>query len=127
MLCCCQVTTLFSSQNFLFCFFFAEVSMNTLLPFLCLHFFDASPVDSEFALSEECASTCICKSSRLTVNGKNQDKNALRRSLPCSSRLLVHGSPWPACHDLSASVSRMHACHFVLSLDLIMFSIFQRN
>ena len=31
---------------------------------------------------------------------------------PRSSRLLVHGSLWPACYDLSASVSRTHC--FVL-------------
>ena len=45
-------------------------------------------------------------------------------ALPCSSRLLVHDSPWPVCHDLSASVSRMHACHFELLADLITVPIF---
>ena len=54
----------------------------------------------------------------------NQSQECLALDLPCSSRLLVHGSPWPACHDLSASVSRMHACHVELSLDLMMFPIF---
>ena len=32
-----------------------------------------------------------------------------------------------ACHDLSASISRMHTCHFELLLDLIMVPIFWSN
>ena len=44
-------------------------------------------------------------------------RECLAMDPPCSSRLnifrmLVHGFPWPACPDLSESVSRMHACHF---------------
>ena len=32
---------------------------------------------------------------------------------------------WPACHDLSVSVSRMHTCHFELLPDLIMSQFFE--
>ena len=35
--------------------------------------------------------------------------------------------PWPACQDPSASVSRMHACHFKSWLDLIIVPIFWNN
>ena len=38
--------------------------------------------------------------------------------------MLVHDFPWPACQDLSASVSRMHACHFESWPDLIIVPIF---
>ena len=60
----------------------------------------------------------------------NQDCLAL--DLPCSSHLKRNfaGSRFPVaclCQDLSTSVSRMHACHFESSLDLIMFQIFWNN
>ena len=50
-------------------------------------------------------------------------QECLALDLPCSSRLRTHGSPWPACHDLSAPVSRMHTCHFRSALDLTMVPI----
>ena len=54
-------------------------------------------------------------------------QECLALDLPCSSRLLVHGSSWHACQDLSASLSRMHARHFESSLDLIMLTIFLKQ
>ena len=71
----------------------------------------------------------MCEHMRLQIlwincEGLQPNVNALRWIFLVHPRLLVHGSPWPACHDLSASVSRMHACHFELLLDLIMFPIF---
>ena len=58
----------------------------------------------------------------------NRERLAL--APPCTFRLkffrmLVHG--FPACQDLSASVSRMHACHFGSWLDLIIVPIFWNN
>ena len=83
--------------------------------------------ESEFSLSEECASTCASRSSRLTVKGCNQT------GMPCIGSSSCVSSSWftvprgSACHDLSASVSRMHACHFESLLDLIVCPIFWNN
>ena len=72
----------------------------------------------------------MCEHIRLQVllincEGLIPNKNALRWIF------LVHlvccGSSWLARHDLSASVSRVHDCHFESWLDLIMFSIFWNN
>ena len=99
---------------------FAEVSMNTVLPFLVPPLLKHH-LPNLSSLWEECASTCASRSSRLTVKGCNQT------GMPCvGSSLFISfaGSRWFADHDLSSSVSRMHACHFELLLDLIMFPIF---
>ena len=85
VLCCCQVTILFCAQKRSL-LVFAEESMNTMLPFLCLHFwsndndndtlrwvphpsneglalqalhFWSVPSESEFTLSQECASKSL--------------------------------------------------------------------
>ena len=116
----------FSARRIDLFWFFAEVSMNTMLPFFCVSTFEVSPSESEFSLSEECASTCAFRSSGSLWRAVTKQE-CLALDLPCSSRLLVRGSPWPAGHDLSASVSRMHACHFESALDLTMFPIFWNN
>ena len=41
--------------------------------------------------------------------------------------LLNHGFPRPACQDVSASASRMLACHFESSLDLMIFPAHRMN
>ena len=70
-------------------------------------------------------------SSRLNVKGCNQSRiSCVWSSLYISSeknRKLVHGFTWPACQDLSASVSRMHACHSESWLNLIIVTIFWNN
>ena len=110
VLCCCQVTILFCSLNRSL-LVFAKVSMNTVLQFF-VSTFEASPSESEFVLSEESASTAPPgPTDELWRAVTKQEGLAL--DLPCSSRLLVHGSPWPACHDLSASFSP--ACMLVTS------------
>ena len=55
MFCFYQVTKLSRSQSRSL-LVFAEVSMNTMLPFY-VSTFEASPSESEFSLAEECAST----------------------------------------------------------------------
>ena len=57
------------------------------------------------------------------------NRECLALDPPCSSRLLcvpVHGFPKLAGQDLSASVSRTHACHFESSLDLLMLRFHQK-
>ena len=95
--------------------------MNTMLPFLSPLLKHHLPNLS--SLFQRNVRAHLSRSSRLTVKGCNQQE-CFALDLLCSSRLLVHGSPWPACRDLSASVSRMHVCHFELVLDLIMVPIF---
>ena len=106
-------------------------SLRKLVRILCFRFciptFETSPSESEISLSEGCASTCISRSSRLTVKDCDQS------GMPCVGSslyiccMLVHGFPWPACQDLSASVSRMHACHFKSWRDLIIVIILCNN
>ena len=116
VLCCCQVTTLFWSQNRSL-LVFADVSMNAVLPKMCLQFWSSHLSESEFALSEERASTCASRSSRLTVKGCNQT------GMPCvgsSSFNSLAGSRFPvACLSWSDSIGFPHAC---LSLRVVTFS-----
>ena len=100
----------------------AEVSMNTVLQFWCLHSW--SITFRNWVLS----SRGMCEHLRLLVlyincEGLKPNKNAFRWIF-LVHLVCFHGSPWPACHDLSASDLRMHACHFELPLDLLMFPIF---
>ena len=85
VLCCFHFTNLFCPQNRSLMVFggnkhehFSSVFVPT---------FDASPSESEFALSEECASTCASKSSRLLWRAVTKQE-CLALALPCSSRLL---------------------------------------
>ena len=82
------------------------------VPILCCRFcvstFVASPSESEFSLSEECASTCASRSSRLTVKGCNQTR------MPCvGSSLFISfaGSRFTVvCLSWSVSIGFPHAC-----------------
>ena len=142
VLCCCQVTTIFCSwnrsliassarnprnlgfQGYVAISDFGEVSINTVLPFLCHHFWSITFriwVRSFRGMCEHMSPGSLDLLWRAFTS-----QECLALDLACSSRLLVHGSPWPACHDLSASLSRMHSCHFVLLLDLIMSTFSER-
>ena len=79
---------------------------------LCFSFdvstLEASPSESEFSLSEECASTCASKSSRLTVKGWNQTRMPFVGS---SLFISFAGSRFSvACFSWSVSVGFPHAC-----------------
>ena len=73
----------------------------------------------------------VSRSSRLTVKGCNQSGiSCVGFSLYISSEkncMLVHGFPWHACQDLSASASRMHACHVESWLDHPSISMLKTN
>ena len=99
-----------------------EMSIITVRPFSCPHFWRisfwsffqrnmrTSPVDFLWraVINRECFALDLSRSSRLVY-------------------LVNHGFPRHACQDLSASISRMHACHFESSLDLRMYPIFWTN
>ena len=103
VLCCCQVTILFWSQNGSL-LVFAEAW--TLCFRFCVSTFETSPSESEFSLSEECASTCVSRSSRLTVKGCNQTRT------PCvgSSLFISFARFTVACLSWSVSIGFPHAC-----------------
>ena len=70
----------------------------------CVSTFEASPSESEFSLSEECASTSVSRSSRFTAMGCNQTR------MPCvGSSLFVSSaaSRFPACMLVTSS------CHWI--------------
>ena len=76
-----SLTASFGSQAYVAISVFGEVSFNTVLPFF-LSTFEASPSESEISLSEECASTCVSRSSRLSVKGCNES------GMPCVGTFL---------------------------------------
>ena len=64
-----QVTILLFTEWISF-WFLRKVSKNTVR--FCVSTFEGTPSGSEFSLSEECASTCVCRTSRLSVKGCNK-------------------------------------------------------
>ena len=105
--------------------------MNTVLPFLYSHFWSITfrIWDLSFRGMREHIHLQVLE---INCEGLWPIKNALRWILLVhlvwkKNRMLVHGFPWPACEDLSASVSRMHACHFESWLHLRIVPIFWNN
>ena len=116
-----QVTIHFCSQRWSLSVS-AEVSMNTVLPFfvspLLKHYFPN--LSSLFQKNVRGHAPPDPLELLWRVVTKQE---CFSFDLLCSFSLLVHGSPWPARHDLSASVSRVRACHFKVLLDLIVFPV----
>ena len=97
---------------------------NNASVFWCLHVW-SSTFPNLSSLFQRNVRAHVSKSSRLIVKGCNQTgMPCVGSSLSMSSFLCAEPTVCPGlpCQDLSASVSRMHACHFELSLDLTMFS-----
>ena len=108
MLCSAVVKSPYFSDRRIDLFRFLWKYAWTLCFRYCVSTFEASPSESEIALSEECASTCASRSSRLTVKGCYQHRNALRWIF------LVHLVCWftvsVACLSWSVSIGFPHAC-----------------
>ena len=71
VLCCYQVTIPFLLAEQI-SFGFCGSEHEHYASFFCVSTFEASPSESEFSLSEERASTCVSKSSGLSVKDCNQ-------------------------------------------------------
>ena len=91
---------------------FAEVSMNTVLPFLCLHFLKRH-LPNLCSLFQRNLRAHFSTSSRLTVTGCTQSRiSCVGSSLYMSSENFSHvGSRFPAaCLSGSVSIGFPHAC-----------------
>ena len=90
VLCCCQVILFFSSQNRSL-LVFAEVSMNTVLPFfvslLLKHHLPNPSSSFQRNVRPHAPSSPLDKLWRAVTK-----QECLALGLPCSSRMLVHGS-----------------------------------